>query len=134
MLLVVVDYYSLWIKIKQLFKMTSQQTAGKLNELFIVQGTPDEIVCDNAAQLMSAEFQQFLAKFSIAMITSSPHFHQANGAAERAVQTAKRILAQDDSELGLLTYSSTPHSAVDRSARSPRLIVQALECTEYGSV
>ena len=83
--------------------MTSQQTAGKLNELFIVQGTPDEIVCDNAAQLMSAEFQQFLAKFSIAMITSSPHFHQANGAAERAVQTAKRILAQDDSERALLT-------------------------------
>ena len=65
--------------------MTSQQTARKLKELFIVHGIPDEIVVDNAAQLTSAEFQQFLATF--AMITSSPHFHQANGAAERAVQT-----------------------------------------------
>ena len=81
--------------------MNSQQIARKLKELFIVHGIPDEIVCDNAAQLMSAEFQQFLAKFSIAMTTSSPYFHQANGAAERAMQTAKRILTQDDSELAL---------------------------------
>jgi transposase InsO family protein len=108
MYLVIVDYYSRWIEIKGLISTTSNAVIKKLKEVFIIHGIPDLVHSDNGPQYVSSEFKSFAANWGFTHSTSSPHFHQANGEAERAVQTAKKILGLKDPELGLLNYRSTP--------------------------
>ena len=59
------------------------------------------------------EFKEFAKEWGFRHTTSSPEYPQSNGAAERAVQTAKRILKKaaadhKDPFEGLLKYRNTP--------------------------
>lgn len=109
--LVLADYYSRWLEIKQLVSTTSPAVCNKLMEIFAIHGFPDELKTDNGPQFSSQAFKDFADKCGFSHVTSSPHFHQANGLAERAVQTAKRILNLSDPLQGLLDYRATPCSS-----------------------
>ena len=76
---------------------------------------------DNASQYSNTrnlfstthEFKKFASEWGFKHTTSSPEYPQSNGAAERAVQTAKRILRKAavdkrDPFEGLLKYRNTP--------------------------
>ena len=111
MFLITIDYHSRWIEIDKLNSTTSNAVIGKLKRIFTTHGIPDSLRTDNGPQFASTEFANFATQYGFLHDTSSPHVPQANGMAERAVQTAKKILAQRNSDLALLNYRDTPHSA-----------------------
>ena len=113
--LVQVDYYSRYIDVTYLPSLTSATVIGKLKNFFSHHGVPETFVSDNGTQFSSAEFRTFADRWNFSHVTSSPHYPQSNGAAERAVKTVKEILRQDDIFLALLSYRSTPISDLGTS-------------------
>ncbi|XP_054874059.1 uncharacterized protein K02A2.6-like [Amphiprion ocellaris] len=109
--LVLSDYYSRFLEILDLPSTTSSKVIQKIKGVFARYGIPDEVVSDNGPQFSSAEFKEFAKRFDFKHCTSSPHHPQGNGHAERAVQTAKKIMKQDDPLMALMCYRSTPCSS-----------------------
>ena len=54
-------------------------------------GWPDTIVSENGPCFVSQEFKDLLKLKSVVHITSSPHYQQANGLAEKYVQVVKNL-------------------------------------------
>jgi transposase InsO family protein len=109
--LVVVDYFSRWLEIIHMTTTTCQHVIGKLKCMYARFGVHEQLVTDNGPQFTAHEFSAFATEYDFEHVTSSPYFAQSNGAAERAVQTAKSMLIQEDPFLALLTYRATPVAA-----------------------
>lgn len=116
--LAVIDKYSRWIELKQINPPTARTVIQRLKEIFSVHGIPETVQSDNGPQFTSMEYKDFAKSWGFEVTTSSPYFPQANGAAERCVQTCKKILSQSDPLLALLNYRNTPHSATGISPSS----------------
>jgi hypothetical protein len=108
--LLVVDYYSRFIEIALLpSSPSSANTIHRMKSIFARHGIPEIVISDNGPQYSSKEFKEFAREYRFAHQTSSPHFPQSNGEAERAIQTVKKLLKNNqDPYLALLTYRSTP--------------------------
>ena len=105
--LVSTDYYSRYIDIAHLPRLTALAVISKMKNCFAHHGIPETVVSDNGTQFTSVEFQQFAASWNFHHITSSPHFPQSNGQAESGVKTAKAIITQKDPFMALLSYRAT---------------------------
>ena len=107
--IIAVDYSSRWFEFRELKTTSSGAAIRALSEIFSIHGIPDTVVSDNGPQYSSKEFQEFAKDWGFSHVTSSPLHPQANGEAERAVQTAKNILKKNANPyLGLLAYRSAP--------------------------
>ena len=109
--LVVIDYYSRFIELAYMPSTTTLAVKSKLDSFFARWGDPVTLVTDNGPQFSSSEFEEFAKEHEFQHCTSSPHFPQANGQAERAVQVAKTILRQVNPMAALKVYRATPHSS-----------------------
>lgn len=98
--LLVVDYFSKWPEVIKLDNLSSKTTITCLKGLISRYGFIDEIISDNGPQFSSLEFKTFSTEFGFKHVTSSPHFDQYNGQAERMKST--------DPFKALLDYRNTP--------------------------
>lgn len=114
--LIVVDYFSRWFECIKLNDITSQSVIMSLKYLFSIFGIPECIKSDGGLQFNSMMFKNFASEYDFKHILSDPYCPQANGCAERAVQTAKRLLKQSDPIAALMAYRVTP---LDSTGFSP---------------
>ena len=119
--LLVADQYSKFPIIRRLTSTTSATIINHLKSIMSEHGIPEELITDNGPQYSSREFKEFVTNFGINHTTSSPHYPQSNGFAERMVQTVKNILKKsdeqgDDPYLAILAYRTTP---IDHQLKSP---------------
>lgn len=68
---------------------SSEATVRAVKEAFAHHGYPETVMSDNRPQFSSETFRTFAKQSCFAHVTSSPRNPQANGEAERAVQTVK---------------------------------------------
>ncbi|KAK7912921.1 hypothetical protein WMY93_013132 [Mugilogobius chulae] len=111
--MVVVDYYSRYFELDKLTSTTSGSVIKKMKAVFARHGVPEKLVSDNGPQYSSQEFKAFAASWDFEHVTSSPHYPQSNGLAERTVRTAKSILdkahaQKTDPYLSILEHRNTP--------------------------
>jgi len=104
--IVVFDQHSKYLELLYLSSTTSQAVIQKLVSIFNRWGFPYELMSDNGPQYQSDEFQKFVEQHDIRHVTSSPRYPQSNGAAEMAVQLAKKILRAEDPNVALMAYRS----------------------------
>lgn len=109
--LVMVDYYSKWIELKEIKNKSSKEVIRCWLEVFCIFGVPKMIIADNVP-FNSYECREFANKWNSEIITTSPYHHRSNGLAERGVQIVKNILKKSDTSeeilIGLMEYRNTP--------------------------
>jgi len=112
--LVTVDYFSGYITVDPVSTTSTQEVIRVCNNLYQKFWPPERIVSDNGPCFNSTQFKQFTESLDIQHDTSSPHYHQSNGRAERAIRTVKGMMKKSTSPTGvtlaLLAYHDTPVS------------------------
>ncbi|KAK8942621.1 hypothetical protein KSP39_PZI009096 [Platanthera zijinensis] len=79
-LLVMIDYFSKWLEVKALAKVTSQVIRNFVwGEIICRHGLPQAIVTDNGPQFASAEFTSFCEQLGIDLRFASVHHPEAMG-------------------------------------------------------
>ena len=107
--MITVDYFSKWPEVVKLDNLTTNNVICYLKSQISRYGLPDALISDNGPQFSSQEFRDFMRDYGIEHSTSSPYYAQANGQAERTVQTVKHLLCKaKDPYKALMDYRSTP--------------------------
>ena len=106
---VVVDYFSRFIEVVVMCSTKADAIIQALATMFPTHGIPCTVVSDSGPQFACTAFRSFAATQGLTNRTSSPGYAQSNGKAERAVQTAKRLIKTNaDLQGALLSYRASP--------------------------
>ena len=115
------DRYSGWPFVGKCGRSAnSAEVIRQLKDWMTLTGIPAKLSSDGGPQFSSRVFREFCEDWGIEHVLSSPHYLQANGAAEAAVKTVKALLAKttnkgatnsDDFRAGLTEYRNTPRAS-----------------------
>ena len=100
--------------------MTAHHIADHCKQIFAEYGWPDTLISDNRPCYASETFQKLMTEYQVNHITSSPHYPQSNGLAEKYVQIIKNLFHKAKEEgqdlyKCLMTYRNTPLSSTLQS-------------------
>ena len=115
----IVDRYSSWLIIYHIrCHPQCKHVISSLRSVFETYGVPQVLFTDGGLPFQGQEVKQFLQIWKVSHITSSAMYPQANGRAELAVKTAKRLIHEntaadgsldtDKASQALLQYRNTP--------------------------
>ena len=113
--LLIIDYTSRFLIMHKLTSMTGQNVADHFKQIFAEYGWPDTIVSGNRLCYTSQIFKGLMKEYQVNHITSSPHYPQSNGLAEKYVQIVKNLFHKAKEEgqhlhKCLMVYRNTPLS------------------------
>ena len=117
--LAVVDRFTSWLLI---FHFNGPPQAKHiiacLRSVFVAYGAPEKFFSDGGLPFQAKDVADFFRIWAVVHITSSAHYPQANGRAELAVKTSKRLMEEntasdgslncDKASQALLQYRNTP--------------------------
>ena len=114
--LLLVDYTSQFPIVCKLRSMTEKDIADHFKQIFAEYGWLDTIVSDNGPCYTSEIFKELMREYQVNHITSSPHYLQSNGLAEKYVQIVKNLFYKakeegQDLHKCLMVYRNTPLSS-----------------------
>ena len=114
--LLLVDYTSHFPIVCKLKSMTGQHIADHFKQIFAENGWPDMIVSDNGPCYTSEIFKELMKEYQVNHITSSPHYPQSNGLAEKYIQIVKNLFHKakeegQDLHKCLMVYRNIPLSS-----------------------
>lgn len=123
-ILVVIDYYSRYMELEVMNKITAQETIKRLKRIFRIWGPPRTITLDNAKQFVSSELEEYCKTNGIYLNHTSPYWPQANGEVERQNRSLLKRMkianalydnwkAELDNYLDL--YNNTPHTITGKA-------------------
>ena len=89
--LLIVDYTSCYPVVCKLTSMTGQHIASQFKLICSEYGWPETLVSDNGPCYTSEIFTNLMIEYNVNHITSSSHYPQSNGLAEKYVQIVKKL-------------------------------------------
>ena len=100
--------------------MSVQSVAEHFKSIFSEYGLPDTIVSDNGPCYTAELFTNLMKEYAVNHITSSPHYPQSNGLAEKFVHIVKNLFHKAkeegaDIEKYLMIYCNTPLASTSKS-------------------
>ena len=118
--LLVVDYTSRFPIVRRLNSMSVQCVTEHFKSIFSEYGWPDTLVSDNGPCYTAEMFTNLMKEYAVNHITSSPHYHQSNGLAEKFVQIVKNLFYKANEEgvdknKYLMIYHNTPLACTSKS-------------------
>ena len=118
--LLVLDYTSRFPIDRELKSMSAQHISEHFRLIFLEYGWPDTLVSDNGPCYVAVTFTNLMKEYAVNHITSSPHYLQSNGLAEKFFQIVKNLFhkAKDegtDIYKCLMIYHNTPLESMSKS-------------------
>lgn len=122
--LVVVDYYSRFLKVIEMKGTTATKTIEALESVFMEQTYPETIRSDNGPPFASEEFSNYCVRRNIRLIRTIPYWPQMNGLVERqnqgilrALRIAKAVKADWHAAVRdyVHMYNTTPHTMTGKA-------------------